>query len=134
MKQQKLINSYISHRGQPFASVLIIHIGSEYFTEWERNKRGKMGWFNPKKRSVEAYTRQNMATVSPPSPNFHLFMIFGIVFSLLWLSNYTAIYFQFLLMLSPILFILFLISYSTAAIGRLNFSFTRLKNVVSHGM
>ncbi|KAG5000248.1 hypothetical protein JHK87_021320 [Glycine soja] len=92
-----------------------------------------MGWFYPKKRSVEGYTRQNMTTAVSPSPNFHLVVIFGIVFSLLWLSNYTAIYLQFLLMLSPILGILFLISYSTTCGGRLNFSFTRLKNVVSHG-
>ncbi|RDY07841.1 hypothetical protein CR513_07979, partial [Mucuna pruriens] len=91
-----------------------------------------MGWLYPKKRSVEGYTGQAMATVSP-SPNFHLVMIFGIVFSLLWLSNYTAIYLQLLLMLSPILVILFLISYSTTC-GRLNFSFMRLKNVVSHGI
>ncbi|KAG5025508.1 hypothetical protein JHK86_021422 [Glycine max] len=92
-----------------------------------------MGWFYPKKRSVEGYTSQNMTTAVSPSPNFHLVVIFGIVFSLLWLSNYTAIYLQFLLMLSPILGILFLISYSTTCGGRLNFSFTRLKNVVSHG-
>jgi len=99
----------------------------------KKNKRRKMGWFYPKKRSVEGYTRQNMTTAVSPSPNFHLVVIFGIVFSLLWLSNYTAIYLQFLLMLSPILGILFLISYSTTCGGRLNFSFTRLKNVVSHG-
>ncbi|BAT89763.1 hypothetical protein VIGAN_06081400 [Vigna angularis var. angularis] len=86
-----------------------------------------MGWFSPKNTNTMA------TTVSSTSPNFHLVVIFGIVFSLLWLSNYTVIYLQFLLMLSPILAILLFISYATT-FGRLNFSFMRFKNVASHRM
>ncbi|KAK7317473.1 hypothetical protein RJT34_01738 [Clitoria ternatea] len=84
-----------------------------------------MGWFYPKK-SVEGYTEQTMATVSL-SPTFHLVVIFGIVFSLMWISHNTAIYLQLLLLSSPILFILFLFSYSTTN-ARLNIPFMRIQN------
>ncbi|GAU49693.1 hypothetical protein TSUD_91930 [Trifolium subterraneum] len=52
-----------------------------------------MGWLFSKKRNAEwkqGYNEQkNMATVSP-SPTLHLFVIFGIVISLLWFSHYTS--------------------------------------------
>ncbi|KAL2329168.1 hypothetical protein Fmac_022595 [Flemingia macrophylla] len=90
-----------------------------------------MGWFYPKKKSEawkQGYTlaEQRMDTASL-SPTFHLLVILGIVLSLLWFfyyttykahPNQTVIYFQ-LFLLSPIMFILLLLSYSTR--GRLNF-------------
>ncbi|QCD88789.1 hypothetical protein DEO72_LG3g3340 [Vigna unguiculata] len=92
-----------------------------------------MGWFYPKKsaewKQELTLTEQTMETASL-SVNLHLFVIFGIVLSLLWLSHYTtyksqqnhiALYVQLLLSLSPILLILFLLSYSIC--GRLNFCF-----------
>ncbi|KAL9296248.1 hypothetical protein ACSQ67_022144 [Phaseolus vulgaris] len=91
-----------------------------------------MGWFYPKKSAECKHectlTEQTMDT-SSLSLNLHLFVIFGIVLSLLWLSHYTtykaqqnhiALYVQLFLFLSPILLIL-LLSYSTC--GRLNFCF-----------
>nr|KYP39669.1 hypothetical protein KK1_039028 [Cajanus cajan] len=93
-----------------------------------------MGWFYPKKKSSEwkqgyKLAEQSMDTASL-SPTLHLLVILGIVLSLLWLSHYitykaqqnhTVIYFQLFLFFSPILFILFLLSYSYC--GRLNFCF-----------
>ncbi|RDX78599.1 hypothetical protein CR513_41097, partial [Mucuna pruriens] len=92
-----------------------------------------MGWFYARKKSAEwkqecKVAEQSMDTASP-SPTLHLIVILSIVLSLLWLSHYktqqnhTAIYFQLFLLLSPIMFILFLLSYSTCA--RLNFCFMR---------
>ncbi|KEH30590.1 hypothetical protein MtrunA17_Chr4g0038521 [Medicago truncatula] len=51
-----------------------------------------MAWFFSKKRNAgwkHGYAEQNMETVSP-SPTLHLFVIFGIVISLLWFSHYTT--------------------------------------------
>ncbi|ESW03588.1 hypothetical protein PHAVU_011G026400 [Phaseolus vulgaris] len=92
-----------------------------------------MGWFYPKKSAECKHectlTDKTMDTASL-SLNLHLFVIFGIVLSLLWLSHYTtykaqqnhiALYVQLFLFLSPILLILFLLSYSTC--GRINFCF-----------
>ncbi|WVZ02128.1 hypothetical protein V8G54_022934 [Vigna mungo] len=92
-----------------------------------------MGWFYPKKsaewKQERTLTEQTMETASL-SLNLHLFVIFGIVLGLLWLSHYTtykaqqnhiALYVQLFLSLSPILLILFLLSYSTCR--RLNFCF-----------
>lgn len=92
-----------------------------------------MGWFFSRKRNAkwkQESMGQSMTTVSP-SPTLHLLVIFGIVISLLWLSHYykaqphhhTPFYFHLFLLLSPILLILFFISYSTC--GRLSFPFTR---------
>ncbi|KAK7313915.1 hypothetical protein VNO77_39120 [Canavalia gladiata] len=91
-----------------------------------------MGWFYPKKKSADGFTGQSMATVSL-SPTLHLAVIFGIVISLLWISHNTAIYFQLLLLVAPILFILLLLSYSTTT-ARLNFGFMRSESLKPAGI
>ncbi|KAJ7967206.1 Transmembrane protein [Quillaja saponaria] len=92
-----------------------------------------MEWFYPKRRGPEwkqGWTGQTVASIS--APPFHLLAIFGIVISLLWLSQYTdykaqwrktTINFQIFLFLLPVLLILFMISFSTS--GRFNFRVTR---------
>ncbi|KAK7312201.1 hypothetical protein VNO77_35892 [Canavalia gladiata] len=85
-----------------------------------------MGRLYPKKSSVEWKTTGNASL----SPNHHLLVIFGIVTSLLCLSQFTRymaqqkhtlIYFQLFLLLSPILLILLFFLYSTCR--GLNFRF-----------
>ncbi|KAK7258092.1 hypothetical protein RIF29_32535 [Crotalaria pallida] len=104
-----------------------------------------MRWFQTKRRGgpemllllqqqQQGLTEHTMTTFSL-SPTLHLLIILSIVISLLWLSHYTdhkaqshhsALNFQFFLLVSPILLILFFISYSTS--GRLNFDFTSSKH------
>lgn len=81
--------------------------------EWVYHKRRGQEW-------KQGWTGSGMASVSaPPLP---LLVIFGIVISLLWLSQYkyykaqlynTALNLQLFLFLLPILLIFFMISYST---------------------
>ncbi|AES74278.2 hypothetical protein MtrunA17_Chr3g0145471 [Medicago truncatula] len=82
-----------------------------------------------KRRGTElkqGWKGKSMASVS--APPFHLFMVFGIVISLLCFSQYknfkaqlhnTAINFQLLIFFFPFLLMFFIGSYSTG--GKLNF-------------
>ncbi|GAU22128.1 hypothetical protein TSUD_310320 [Trifolium subterraneum] len=89
-----------------------------------------MEWVSSKRRGPEwkqSWRGKSMASVS--APPFHLLMIFGIVVSLLCLSQYnhfkaqihnTAVNFQFFLFFFPFLLMFFIISYSTGG-RRLSF-------------
>lgn len=84
-----------------------------------------MDWFYPKRRGPQwkqGWASQTLTSFSsPPTP---LLTIFGIVFLLLWVSQYTgykaqlhttALNFQLFLFLLPLLMILFIASYYSAA-------------------
>ncbi|RDX61489.1 hypothetical protein CR513_60274, partial [Mucuna pruriens] len=86
-----------------------------------------MEWFYPKRRGPEWRESGTMTCVS--ALPVQLLTIFGIVIGFLSFSHYkdykaqlhsTAINFHLFLFLLPVLFIFFIISYSTAA-TRLNF-------------
>ncbi|XVF67870.1 hypothetical protein PTKIN_Ptkin10aG0156600 [Pterospermum kingtungense] len=94
-----------------------------------------MEWVYPRRRGPQwkqGWAGQTLSTVSaPPLP---LLTIFGIVFVLLWFSQYTgykaqlhhtAINFQIFLLLLPLLLIFFMISFSAS--GKFVFGQQRLE-------
>lgn len=95
----------------------------------ERNKPTEMEWLYPKRRAPH----QTMSSIS--SPPLHFLMIFGIVITLLWFSQYTdyksqlhhaASNFHFFLLLLPILLIFLIVSLSNT--GRLCFRLTQTEH------
>ncbi|KAK9927184.1 hypothetical protein M0R45_024382 [Rubus argutus] len=95
-----------------------------------------MEWFYPKRRGPDwkqGWTGQTLASIS--APPLHLLTIFAIVILLLWLSQYTeyksqmqrtAINFQIVLMLLPIILIFLVASCSSiSSRGWFNFRLRR---------
>lgn len=95
-----------------------------------------MEWFYPKRRGPEwkqGWTGQTLTSIS--APPLHLLTIFAIVILLLWLSQYTeyksqmqhtAINFQIVLMLLPIILIFLVASCSSiSSSGWFNFRLRR---------
>ncbi|KAJ0076530.1 hypothetical protein Patl1_36107 [Pistacia atlantica] len=93
-----------------------------------------MDWFYPKRRGPQwkqGWTNQTFTSISSPPPA--LLTIFGIVFILLWVSQYTGykaqlnittVNFQLFLFLLPLLLILLIASYSSG--GSYSFRLPRL--------